>query len=195
MDLFSMATGAPVNPGLGQVLMQESKQHWNNLTDSTRTLFTQTTQDIASITPNITLEQVERVKAKVGGVFNDKQMELVCDVYGVQTCNLFTATAILSNPHISTLHKLGQVEAYGEEYNATRAELLSNRITSGFGGVDGKSTYLVRNSSDNYQGEDLVAYNNLTSYEKRTAQRNWQVALSGIFEENIDVTSIHDGTF
>lgn len=195
MDLFSLATSTAASPELAASIAQNTQMVWSTLSDSTRNILTEATTAVAAIAPQATRNQVERAKAMIGGVFDQKQLEILSTEYALQTANAHTARTMLCHPTIATMHKLGQTDAWGEEYDALRNHLLHNRITSGFAGLDGSTNYTIVNYADNYAGKEVEDYNSLSSYHKQIVHRNWQSALDCIFNDNVDVGSIHDGTF
>lgn len=195
MDLFSMSLSTGVSKGLANTINANREQVLASLSDDTRSLLIATNEATATISPQTTMEQVERAKTRIGGLLNVNQLELLNSTYALQTSNSYTAITTLTNPLIASMHKLGQTDAWGEEYNALRNDLIYNRIVSGTAGSDGSDSYVVTNYADNYNGKLVDGYNNLTTYGRKVIQRNWNTALLGIFEEGIDVGSEHDGTF
>ncbi|AFI55420.1 hypothetical protein TSMG0137 [Halocynthia phage JM-2012] len=196
MDLFSLAVSSAANQELSGMLTKESQLVHSTLSDETRNILMTTNAAIMAASPQATQSQVDRAKAMIGGILDHKQLESLLDIYSLQTSNLHTARTTLSHPTIANLHRLGQTDAYGEEYNALRNNLLYNRILSGFSGLDGDiDNHIVTNYADNYRGELLKDYEGFSYIEKQTIHRNFNAALFAIFDDGEDIGSVHGGTF
>lgn len=195
MDLFHSVISTQASPELTNTLMMNQQTVWNNLSDHTRETLKVSTSAISAITPLATADQIERVKAKIGTIFDTTIIEALNTTYALQTSNLHTALTTLAHPTIGNMHRLGQTDAYGEEYNALRNNLIYSRVVSGFGGLDGTDNYVITNHADNYNGEDVTAYNSLSVFGKQTIHRNWNTALTAIFDDGVDIGSVHSGSF
>lgn len=197
MDLFSLTMGTGANAELTQSLLAQSQLVNNSLSDETRNTLALTSAAIMASSPQATRQQVERAKTMMGGILNDKQIESLLNVFSLQTSNMHTARTTLAHPLIAKMHELGQTDAYGETYNATRNELLYNRIKSGFSDLSSKdnSKFVVTNFADNCKADFIKDYNNLTVIEKQVIHRNHNTAIFAMFEDGEDVGSVHNGTF
>lgn len=195
MGVFTAVLGAPANSQTQSYIDQQKATFYNSISDETRSRIDEFNVALATINPLVTREAVERAKAMAGTILDPTVIEALQSTYALKTSNEHTAILTLAHPTIDTMHRLGQIDAYGLDHHPLRNALLQRRIESGFAGLDGTKNYIVRNVVDNYSGELVADYNEMSSYQKRTVQKNQQQALFTIFEENDDFSSAFSGGF
>lgn len=141
--------------------------------------------------PNLTLEQIERLKVRSRDVLRWNAVEEYTSEYAMRTSNDFTAGLTMAHPQLAGLRDLGQIEGYGQPANLDRANLIQQRLLSGLV-LEEDGVGVHREYADSCY--DLEIYNMLTNLEKRVALTNQRVVLSNIMD-GLDVTSVFSDEF
>lgn len=189
-DLFSASYGVGVDANLASVLMAKRESVMQSLDQSTVQMFDSMYVAAQEYMPYATVEQIERTQSLINGVTDSWQIVYGRDIFDLQTANEITARTLLTMRGIETMHRLGQIEAWGMEYKPIENELLRRRIQHGTGGLNGKD-HVVRWWADNHEMEH---YENMTQFQRMTVIKNNNLALASIYEDD-DFSSCMSGSF
>lgn len=189
-DLFTLSFGVAPSQGMAAQMFAQNQMVANSLDQNTLSMLDSMSMTTVNTMNFGTKAEIERVSSMINGVIDSRQITMASSMFDLQTANNSTARMLLAMPAFSTMHRLGQIEAYGMEYKPVENEMLLRRITSGIGGLNGKD-YKITWHADNHILED---YNELSAYDRLSIIRNNNLALQAVAEDH-DPTSTRSNNF
>jgi hypothetical protein len=190
MDSFTASIGSLPNSAVMNYIASQAQDFRQHVGEDTWSKFERQREVVEFAAPALTRDQIKRLELQRSQVLNTTAVEKLDNPFRFKTTTTFNQDLVLSNPFISNMHELRQIEAYGQKHNATRNTVVWNRINSGMvrPNIDGVLTH-TEYADD---GDSFKSYNNLTALDRRVALGNSQRAVA-LAMEGIDFSSIFSG--